>query len=79
MIWKLHHQNSKKYTKCLNIERFIFKNHLEFFDNKHKCMKVVDALGQIYWYTTMCHLFKGFLPKFQIFKFQDLSWNTIAY
>jgi hypothetical protein len=42
-------------------------------------MKVVDALGQIYWYTTMCHLLKGFSPKFKIFKFQILSWITIAY
>jgi hypothetical protein len=24
------------------------KNHLEFLDNKHKHMKVVDALGKIY-------------------------------
>jgi hypothetical protein len=37
-------------------------------------MKVVDALGQIYWYTSMCHLLKGLPPKFQI-----LSWNIVAY
>jgi len=79
MIWKLHHQKTKKHTKRLNIKRFLKKNHLEFFDNKHKRMKVVDALGHIYWYTTMCHLFKGFPPNFQIFKFQISNWNTIAY
>jgi hypothetical protein len=42
-------------------------------------MKVVDAFGQIYWYISMCRLLKDFPPKFQIFKFQILSWNTIAY
>jgi hypothetical protein len=63
MIWKLHHQKIRKYTKCLN-RKIYKKNHLEFVDNKHKHMKVVDALGQICWYTTMCPLLKGFLPKF---------------
>ncbi len=46
MIWKLHNQKTRKYTKCLNI-KFRKKVHLEFLDNKHKCMKVGDALGQI--------------------------------
>jgi hypothetical protein len=49
--------------------KIFLENHFEFHDDKHKCMKVVDALGKIYWYTIMCHLFKGFPPKFQIFKF----------
>jgi hypothetical protein len=78
MIWKLHRQKIRKYTKCLN-KKIFKKNHFEFLYNKHKRMKVVDALGQIYWYTTMCHLLKGFSPKFKIFKFQILSWITIAY
>ncbi len=73
MIWKLHHQKTRKYTKCLN-RKILKKMDLEFIDNKHKCMKVIDALGQICWYTTMCYLLKGFLPKFQI-----LSWNIVAY
>jgi hypothetical protein len=78
MIWKLHHQKTRKYTKCLNKKIFL-KVHFEFLDNKHKRMKVVDAFEQICWYTTMCHLLKGFPPKFYIFKFQILSWNTITY
>jgi hypothetical protein len=78
MIWKLHHKKTKKYTKCLN-KKILKKNHLEFFDKKHKHVKVADALGQICWYIAMCHLLKGFLPKFQIFKFQILSWNIVAY
>jgi hypothetical protein len=45
-------------------KKILKKNHLEFLDNKHKHMKVVDALGKIYWYIVMCHLLKGFLPKF---------------
>jgi hypothetical protein len=65
MIWKLHHQKTRKYTNCLII--FIKKKfHLEFLDDKHERMKVVNALGQIYWYIAMCHLLKGFPPKFQI-------------
>jgi hypothetical protein len=55
--------------------KFLKKNvHLEFLDNKHKCMKVIDALGQICSYIAMCHLLKGFLQKFQI-----LSSNIVAY
>jgi hypothetical protein len=42
-------------------------------------MKVIDALGQICWYIVMYHLLKGFPPKFQIFKFEILSWNIVAY
>jgi len=67
MIWKLHHKKTKKYIKCLNKKIWKKKVHLEFFDNKHKHMKVASALGQICWYIAMCHLLKGFLPKFQIF------------
>jgi len=78
MIWKLHYQKTKKYTKCLNIERFFLKIHFEFLDNKHKRMKVIDALGQIYWYTTMCHFLKGFLLKFQNLKIWNLNWNIVA-
>jgi hypothetical protein len=37
--YEIHKVFKKKYLK---------KNHLEFLDNKHKCMKVVHALGQIY-------------------------------
>jgi hypothetical protein len=29
-------------------------------------MKVVDALGQICWHITMCHLLKGLMPKFKV-------------
>jgi hypothetical protein len=53
--------------------KIFLKIHLEFLDNKHKCMKVIEALAQIYRYIVMCHLLKGFLLKFQIFKFQILS------
>jgi hypothetical protein len=55
-------------------KKIFFKKSSWVSWQKHKHMKVVDALGQIYWYSTMCHLLKGFSPKFQI-----LSWNTIAY
>jgi hypothetical protein len=36
--------------------------------------EVIDALKHICWYTAICHLLKGFLPKFQI-----LSWNIVAH
>jgi hypothetical protein len=62
MIWKLHHQKIRKYTKCLN-KKILKINHFKFLNNKHKHMKVVDALGQICWYIAMCQLFKGILPK----------------
>jgi len=38
-------------------------------------MKVIDAKEEIYEFITiMCHLFKDFLPKFQI-----PIWNLIAH
>ncbi len=39
-------QEIHKMFEYINLKKK--KNHLEFFDNKHKCMNVIDALGQIY-------------------------------
>jgi hypothetical protein len=52
-----------------NVDRkilFPFLVHIESLDNRHRCMRVIDAMGAIYSFITMCHLLKGFSPKFQI-------------
>jgi hypothetical protein len=39
---------TKKCTKCLEKKTFSLLVHLEFFDNRHKHMRVIDANGEIY-------------------------------
>ncbi len=61
----MHHQKIKKCTKCLKKKTFSFLVRLEFLNNKHRCMKVVDVMGEICWFTTKSKSFvEGFL--FQI-------------
>ncbi len=44
----MHNQKIKKCTKCLEKKTFSFLVHLEFLDNWHRCIKVIDAKGEIY-------------------------------
>jgi hypothetical protein len=39
--------NFFKCTKCLRKKTFAFLVHLEFIDNRHRCIRVVDAKGEI--------------------------------
>jgi hypothetical protein len=45
-------------------KKILKKNHLEFLDNKHKRMKVVDALGRSIDILPFV-ICSRFLPKFQ--------------
>ncbi len=42
-------QKTKKCTKYLEKKTY-FLIHLHFLDNKHKCMKVVNAKGDLFFY-----------------------------
>jgi hypothetical protein len=39
---------TKKCTKCLERKTFSFLVDFEFFENRHKHMKVIDSKGEIY-------------------------------
>jgi hypothetical protein len=43
----IHHQKFKKCTKYLKRKTLLKKVHIDFFYNKHRCMKVVDVMGEI--------------------------------
>jgi hypothetical protein len=38
----------QKMHKCIKKQTFSFLVHLESLDNKHRCMKLVDAKEEIY-------------------------------
>jgi hypothetical protein len=68
----------KKCTKCLEKKTFSILVQLSSLTidigaqrSLMQSSKFVDLLP--------CHLFKCFLPKFHIFKFQIQIWNQVAY